>query len=115
MSDDLQVTKSITEFEVDDHYGMVVLKMRTPREVIYTTHDPQQALEIATAIGKASYHARYGKPMPTVVSLADQVIERKRDVLINRGNVMINSMLRDGKSNQDIVRAIIDVVLAEVT
>ncbi len=110
-----EVVEATTKLEVDDIQGSVVIKMRPPNgDVIYTRYDPQTALEIADAIGRARYHAKYGIPRELVVSLSDQVIEQKRIRLTQRCLVMIGSMLSDGKSNQQIVERLVDQVLAEM-
>jgi hypothetical protein len=110
-----QVAEVTTQLEVEDLQGWVIIKMRQPNgDVIYTRYEPQTALQIADAIGKASYQAKYGKPRELVVSLADQVIEQKRIRLTQRCNIMIKSMLADGKSNQEIVERLVDQVMAEV-
>jgi len=40
--------------------------------------------------------------------------ERKRIILVNRCKVMVTSMLRDGKPNEEIVTRLVDACLAEV-
>ena len=109
------VVEVTTKLEVDVLQDAVIIKMRQPNgDVLYTRFDPQTALEIADTIGKASYHAKYGKPREVIVSLSDQLIEQKRLRLTQRCSVMINSMLRDGKSNQEIVERLVDQVMAEL-
>jgi len=109
------VEEVTTSLEVDALQGFVIIKMRQPNgDILFTRYDPQTALEIADTIGKTSYYAKYGKPRELVVSLSDQMIEMKRKRLTQRCALMINSMLADKKSNQEIVERLVDQVMAEV-
>lgn len=103
-------------FECNVHEGKVVLTVRqTGKDAVYMAFDPGSALEIADVIAKASYNAKYGKDRPVLIGLGDMVIEQKRVKLNNRCNIMLKSMLTEGKSNQVIVKNLIDACLAEVT
>jgi hypothetical protein len=103
-------------FECNVHEGRVVLTIRqTGKDPVYMAFDPGGALEVADVIAKASYNAKYGKDRPVLIGLGDMVIEQKRVKLNNRCNIMLKSMLTEGKSNQVIVKNLIDACLAEVT
>ena len=103
------------ELEVGMEQDKAIIKHKMPNgDLIYSLHDPENALAIADAIGKASYQAKYGKPRDQVITLSDQVVERKRIKLVNRCNIMVTSMLRDGKPNEEIVTRLVDACLAEV-
>jgi hypothetical protein len=103
-------------FECNVHEGRVVLTVRqTGKDPVYLAFDPESALEVADVIAKASYNAKYGKDRPVLIGLGDMVIEQKRLKLNNRCNIMLRSMLAEGKSNQLIVKNLIDACLAEVT
>ena len=102
--------------EMDDTKDWVVVKMRLKDGTVKViTFEPDRALDAAEALAQHSYRAKYGKPSPLVNTLRDEVLLRKRRVLINRGKLVIGSMLTDGKSNDDIINVLVDIVLAEVT
>jgi len=102
--------------EINEHEGRVILTVRPRgRPMVQTAHDPGQALEIANALAACSYNAKYGRPRPQLVGLADQIIEDKRIRLNSRLLIMVKSMTREGKSNQYIVSQCVDACLAEIT
>ena len=102
--------------EVDDQEGRVVITIRqTGKDPVYVALDPGQAMEIADAIAKASYHAKYGKGRPVLIGLGDMVIEQKRIKLNNRLKIMLTSMLEAGKPNSYIISQMVDACLAELT
>ena len=102
--------------EVDDQEGRVVITIRqTGKDPVYVALDPGQAMEIADAISKASYHAKYGKDRPVLIGLGDMVIEQKRIKLNNRLKIMLTSMLEAGKPNSYIISQMVDACLAELT
>lgn len=102
--------------EVNDHEGRVVITVRqTGKDPVYVALDPGQALEGADMIAKASYHAKYGKERPVLVNLGDMIIEQKRQKLNNRLLLMIRTMLADKRSNQYMVKNLVDACMAELT
>lgn len=102
--------------EVNVLEGRVVLTIRqTGKDPVYTAFDPGQALEIADMLAKASYYAKHGKDRPVLASLGDMIIEQKRVKLNNRCMLMLKTMLSEGKSNQAMVRELVDTCLAEIT
>jgi hypothetical protein len=103
-------------FECNVHEGKVVLTVRqTGKDPVYMAFDPGSALEVADVIAKASYNAKYGKDRPVLIGLGDMVIEQKRVKLNNRCNIMLRSMLTEGKANDLIIRNLVDACLAEMT
>jgi len=114
MNQDIQESKTL---EVDQDRGMVVIKQRRQNgDLVYTMHDPQAALEVAEAIARASFLAKYGKPQPgVVVTLADQVIEQKRLKLYNRYVRMLTSMLAEGRTIDVQATQLTDAAMRELT
>lgn len=82
---------------------------------LWTSHDPDQAVDVAEAIAREAYHAKYGKPSENVRTLRDEVLSKKREKLVNRCKIVIPQLLERGRSNEYIVTTLIDLVLAEVT
>lgn len=105
------------QLEIGDAKGQVIVKHLIPNgDVVFSLHDGPAALEVADAVGKASYRATYGKPAPGVlVSLADQIIERKRRTLHARFMVMMNSMQSERRSLDVQATQLVDAALKELT
>lgn len=103
--------------EVDHGNGRVIIKQRRQNgDLVYTLHDAQAALEVAEAIAKASFLVKYGKPRPGVlVSLADQVVERKRLKLYNRYVRMLTSMMAENRAPEVQATQLVDAALRELT
>lgn len=91
-----------------------ILIRREDGQEMWVSLDPDNAVDVAEAIAKEAYHAKYGRPSEVVHTLKDEVIAKKRVKLINRCKLVINSLLERGKPNEYIVTELIDIVLAEV-
>lgn len=73
--------------------------------------DSENARQIAEGIAKAAYEARYGtKPAEGASRLGDELRTR----MVARGTLIANTMVNEGKSNQEIVQAIVDRVMLEL-
>jgi len=110
-------TTESKELEIDEERGAVIIKHRMPNaDIVYSLHDGQAALMIAETAARMSYRAAYGKPKPGVlVSLADQVINRKRITLHRRFMVMMTSMQAEGRSLDVQATQLVDAALRELT
>jgi hypothetical protein len=107
-------TSTVTE--VDTYQDSVVLKHG--KMCKYTLHDAQTAMDLATEIARASYAARNGIPYlegHVLVSLKDEILNRKREILHNRMKLTIPQMIAKKKTWPQIVNFIIDSVLREIT
>ena len=114
MSDSAAVIEGAIEINVIE--GRVVLTVRQKgKDAVFTAFDPGQALEVADMLAKTSYHAKYGKDRPITATLGDMVLEQKRVKLTNRCMLMLKSMLSEGKSNQAMIRELVDTCMAELT
>ena len=109
-------SRTSTVTEVDTYQDSVVLKHGKLCE--FTLHDAQTALDLATEIARASYAARHGIPYlegHVLVSLKDEILNRKREILHNRMKLTIPQMIAKKKTWPQIVNFIIDSVLREIT
>jgi hypothetical protein len=88
---------------------------RDDGQEMWVSLDPDNAVDVAEAIAKEAYHAKYGKPSPLVHTLKDEILAKKREKLINRCKLVAPQLLERGRSNEYIVTELIDIVLAEVT
>lgn len=88
---------------------------REDSQEMWVSLDPDQAVDVAEAIAKEAYHAKYGKPSEMVHTLKDELLAKKRTKLINRCKLVIPQLLERGRTNEHIVTELIDIVLAEVT
>lgn len=87
---------------------------REDNQEMWVSLDPDNAVDVAEAIAREAYHAKYGKPSPLVHTLKDEVLAKKREKLINRCKLVVPQLLERGRSNEHIVTELIDIVLAEV-
>ena len=89
--------------------GRVELHFETPRTRVVM--DSENARVIAEGIAKAAYEARYGtKPAEGQSRLGEALRER----MINRGAIVSKSMAESGRSNRDIVAAMVDIIMSEL-
>ncbi len=89
--------------------GRVEMHFPTPRTRVVM--DSENARQIAEGIAKAAYEARYSrKPDESRSGLADTIRER----MVTRVALVAGSMARDGKSNQEIAKAVVDIVMGEL-
>lgn len=114
MSDSAAVIAGSIEINVIE--GRVVLAVRQQgKDAVFTAFDPGQALEVADMLAKTGYYAKYGKDRPITATLGDMVLEKKREKLNNRCQIMLKSMLKDRRSNQHIITQLVDTCMAELT
>lgn len=89
--------------------GRVEIHYPQPRSRV--VFDSENARQFGEMMAKAAYEARYGvKPAEGTSRLGEGLRVR----MVTRGVHMINSMLKDKKSNQQIVTALVDVIMSEL-
>ena len=89
--------------------GRVEIHYPQPRSRV--VFDADNARQFGEMMAKAAYEARYGvKPTEGSSRLAEGLRVR----MVTRGTHMIRSMLKDGKSDQEIVTALVDVIMSEL-
>jgi tRNA C32,U32 (ribose-2'-O)-methylase TrmJ len=98
------------------HDGKVILMYHTPvREVVF---DSQNALNLAHALARCSYEARYGKPPADEGNqlLAQQVRKKVtkevREMLIKRVKLSLRSLSEQHRSPEYIATQLVDTVLS---
>lgn len=94
----------------------VEIKMRREDGLeISCVFDPETTMDLCEAIARQAYECKYGRPPTSVVTLRDEVLNRKRAMLITRGVLIVPQLLEQKRSNSYIVETLIDMVLKEVT
>lgn len=95
--------------------GLVVLGVfeegRAPQ---WVPLEPTVALEIGEQLAKDAYMALFGTVAP-VNALKGAVIERKRKVLVTRGEIIVRQYLERNKKPKEIAERVIDACLNELT
>ena len=92
--------------------GKIILKFPSPMEHI--EFDSQNAIDIARAMTDAAFEIRDGVK-PVGDTLKTELIERHRDTLIPRINLMLNSLREKKKvSNGNLSMQLIGTMLSEV-
>lgn len=76
--------------------------------------ESQVALEIGEQLAKEAYQSLFGSVAPAN-ALQGAVIERKRKVLVTRGEIIVRQYLERGKKPKDIAERVIDACLSELT
>ena len=102
--------------EVDVYKGQVLL--RHGKLCRFSLFDPQTTVDIATMMARASYSIVHRQPFGEhlLISLKDEVINRKREILQNRcAQMIIPQMIQKKKSPEQIVNYILDQVLKELS
>lgn len=102
--------------EVDVYKGQVIL--RHGKLCRFSLFDPQTTVDIATMMARASYSIVHNTPFGEhlVVSLKDEIINRKREILQNRlAGMIIPQMIEKKKSPKQIVNLVIDECLKELS
>lgn len=95
------------EFTIADHEGKVVLQFGKPMSVVPL--EPEQARQIAEAMGKSAYKAAYG------IEAGQRILsEQLRERLTTRTTHIIRSMLQQDRGPAQIAVQVVDTILAEV-
>ena len=102
--------------EVDVYKGQVLL--RHGKLCRFSLFDPQTSVDIATMMARASYSIAHNQPFGEhlLVTLKDEIINRKREILQNRlAQMIIPQMVEKKKTPKQIVNYVIDQVLKELS
>lgn len=91
--------------------GYVCLEFRTP--VQWLALDPQTALALAESMAKDAYILQHGT-VPPAHALKDHVIERKRQVLVTRCEIIIRQLSERKRSTKHIAERVVDAALNEL-
>lgn len=87
------------------------VEIHYPQPRLRVVFDPEGARMFGEMMAKASYEARYGtKPAEGSSRLGGELRTR----MVARGTLIANTMTNEGKSNQEIVQAIVDRVMLEL-
>lgn len=93
---------------VGDRDGLVLLSF--PKPVQWVTLDPETARNVAEAIARRSYKARFGDdPTPQRTAITDALRTR----CVNRAKLMLRSMAGDGTDFDVQAQRIVDQILTE--
>lgn len=89
--------------------GRVEIHYPQPRSRV--VFDSENARQFGEMMAKAAFEARYGvKPTEGTSRLGEALRVR----MVTRGTHVVNSMLKEGKSNVSIVTAIVDIIMSEL-
>lgn len=100
------------EMIVGQENGKVFLRFRRPMEVV--VFDPQNMIDVATAMTDAAFEARDGIK-PVGETLKAELIERHRMTLTHRFSHMIATMREDKKrSTGQMAKELVEAALREI-
>lgn len=104
--------QSPVQVAVRSEGGKVILKFDS--DINYLEMEPENCLLITEAMATAAFEARDGMK-PVGPALKAEIVERHRMTLTQRVALMLNTLRDDRtKSNGQVARDIVDVMLAEV-
>lgn len=98
--------------EVNSNHVKLAIRREDGFE-LWVTLNPESAVDVAESLARHSYTAKYGEAN-TVVTLKDEVINRKRATLIQRCKIIIPQLLERHRDAEYIASTIIDLTLKEV-
>ena len=94
--------------------------IRFARAMSYVVFDPDNARNIANALGRAAYEAHYGKAAPDDMTstiaqeMRERATEKVRQKMINRVVLITASMRESGRSPIHQASEIVDCMLREI-
>lgn len=103
--------KASVEMVIGTEDGKVFQRFKEP--MVLVTYDPANAITIAGAIADAAFECRDGVK-PVAGALKTELIERHRDVLVQRVPLVLRSLLDSGKTDGYIAKELIDICFKEI-
>ena len=103
--------KASVQMAIGIEGGKVIQRFKEP--MLEVQYDPQNAIVIAGAIADAAFECRDGVK-PVAGALKTELIERHRDVLIQRFPLVLRSLIDSGKSDGYIAKELINICFKEI-